>query len=128
MKLDQAISLERVGDTVYIGFNEDLTDIVFPKLASIEGALIIEGNPRLLSVLFPALERVGKYIHIHDNGQLVEVTFPALRTVGGELSLQDAPLLRTVSIGGSAARAQATAVRIEGNWPQLFVDVPITVG
>jgi hypothetical protein len=128
MKLDQAVSLERVGDTLYIGFNDDLTLISFPKLVVVEGALIIEGNPRLLSLAFPLLERVGKYIHIHDNGQLVDVAFPHLVSVGGELSLQEAPLLKSITVGRTTAHTSATALHVDGEWPQVFVDVHPNVG
>ena len=59
LTLDQATSLEHVGDTLYIGFNDDLERISFPKLKTIGGALIIEHNGALKEILLPALERIA---------------------------------------------------------------------
>ncbi len=114
LSLDQAVSLEHVGDTLYIGFNDDLEKIVFPKLLTVGGALIIESNPMLKSISFPALERVTKYLHIHDSAGLVSVELPKLKELGGELSFCDCPNLATVRVGSGASPAKVARVEMKG--------------
>jgi hypothetical protein len=120
LNLDQAASLEHVGDTIYIGFNDDLEKVSFPKLKTIGGALIVESNPALLHLAFPALEAVEKYLHVHDSLALVELLLPRLRRVGGELSLSSCPRLKTVRVGAASAPAIVTRLDVKGcGAPQL---------
>jgi hypothetical protein len=111
LNLDQAVALEHVGDTLYVGFNEDLERISFPRLKTIGGALIIESNPALREVHLPALESVAKYLHVHDSLALVELALPRLRSVGGDLSLVSCPRLKAVRVG--AASQPAVVVRLD---------------
>lgn len=112
--LDQATALEHVGDTLYIGFNEDLTRVSFPKLKTVVGALIVEGNPQLKELHLPALESVGRYLHVHDCLALTEVLAPRLRVVGGELSLVSCPRLGTVRIGVASQPVTTTRLDVQG--------------
>ncbi len=120
LQLDQAINLEHVGDTLYIGFNEDLEKVSFPKLVSVGGALIIEANPALKSIHLPALLRVAKYIHIHESAALVEVVMPKLKDVGGELSLIDCPNLTTVKVAVASQPAQGQRVVVQGCGQEVY--------
>ena len=113
LTLDQATELEHVGDTLYIGFNDDLEKVSFPKLKTIGGALIIEANAALKEIHFPALERVTKYLHIHDNGCLLVIELPRLKEVGGELSLAKCPALKQVRVATAASPAKATRFEIK---------------
>ena len=112
LSLDQAAALEHVGDTLYIGFNDDLEKIVFPKLKTVGGALIIEANGALTSISLPALERVTKYLHIHDSAGLVTVELPRLKVVGGELSVVGCPNLATLKVATGATPARAVRVEV----------------
>jgi hypothetical protein len=112
LHLDQATSLEHIGDTVYIGFNADLTRISFPRLKAITGALIIESNGMLESIQLPVLETVGKYLHIHECFELVEIIAPRLRTIGGELSLLSCPRLATIRIATASRPVSATRLDV----------------
>ena len=114
LTLDQATELEHVGDTLYIGFNDDLERISFPKLKTVGGALIIEANAALKEIHLPALERVTKYLHIQDNGSLVLVELPRLKELGGELSLAKCPVLKQVRIATAASPAKASRFEIKG--------------
>jgi len=111
LSLDQATALEHVGDTLYIGFNDDLARVSFPRLKTISGALIVESNPALKELHLPALESVGRYLHVHDCLVLAELLAPKLRSVGGELSLVACPRLTTVRVG--VASQPVTAIRLE---------------
>jgi hypothetical protein len=111
LTLDQASSLEHVGDTLYIGFNEDLVRVAFPRLKTVTGALIVESNPALKELHLPALESVGRYLHVHDCLELAELLAPRLHTVGGDLSLVSCPRLATVRIG--VASRPVTTTRLE---------------
>ncbi|HEY1097863.1 MAG TPA: hypothetical protein VGF99_03005 [Myxococcota bacterium] len=113
LTLDQATALEHVGDTLYIGFNDDLERVSFPKLKSIGGALIIEHNGALKEVLLPALERVTKYVHLHDNAGLVVVELPKLKTLGGELSLVGNPNLHTVKVAVASSPARMSRLEVK---------------
>jgi hypothetical protein len=114
LTLDQATSLEHVGDTLYVGFNDDLTRIVFPKLRTIGGALIIESNPALKELHFPALESVGRYLHVHDCLAVVEFLAPRLRTVGADVSLVSCPRLSTVRVGTASQPVRTTKLEVRG--------------
>ena len=111
LRLDQATALESVDDTLYVGFNEDVELLSFPKLKTVGGALIIENNAMLKEVHLPALEHVEKYLHIHDNNSLTIVEMPRLKLVGGELSLATNPSLTGVAIG--SAQAPTSTARVE---------------
>lgn len=113
LRLDQATSLTHVGDTLYIGFNEDLERISFPALETVGGALIIEANGTLTDISFPKLLRVQKYLHIHDHAGLRTLELPRLRSVGGELSIRVAPNLGTVRVATAAAPAEVSRVEVE---------------
>ncbi len=114
LTLDQATELEHVGDTLYIGFNDDLEKVSFPKLRTVGGALIIEANGALKEIHLPALERVTKYLHIHDNGSLAVVELPKLREVGAELSLAKCPALVQLRVATAASPAKAAKLEIKG--------------
>ena len=114
LSLDQATELEHVGDTLYIGFNDDLEKVSFPKLKTVGGALIIEANAVLREIHLPALERVTKYLHIHDNAGLVVVDLTRLKEVGGEVSFLSCPILKGVRVASASARAMASSYAIQG--------------
>lgn len=120
LSLDQAASLEHVGDTLYIGFNDDLEKIVFPKLKTIGGALIIETNGALTSISMPALERITKYVHVHDGAALTSVSFPRLREVGGEFSVVGCPHLTTLRVGTGATPARVTRIELRGCAQEVY--------
>ena len=113
LNLDQASELEHVGDTLYIGFNDDLERVSFPKLKTVGGALIIESNAMLKEIHLPALERVTKYLHIHDNAVVVTVDLGKLKEVGGEVSFSSCPALKAVRVASAAAAAKATSLVIK---------------
>jgi hypothetical protein len=113
LNLEQAAALEHVGDTLYIGFNDDLERVSFPKLRTVGGALIIESNAALARIELPALELVARYLHIHDSIALVELALPRLKSVGGELSLQGCPRLKTVRVGSAAQPASVLRVEVD---------------
>ena len=120
LHLEQAAALAHVGDTLYIGFNEDLERISFPALVTIGGALIIEANGAVKEISFPKLERIQKYLHIHDHAGLRTVELPKLRTVGGEISLRVAPNLEKVRIAVASAPVEATRLEIEACSQPLY--------
>lgn len=126
MNLDQFLSLERVGNTVYIGFNDAVERVVFPKLMEIDGALVIEANPRLRELVLPNLTKIGRYIHIHDNAVLEKIEMPKLAQVGGELSVVDNPKLVAVTVGAGNKPASTAGLEIarnaHKNYPHLAVD------
>ncbi len=128
LSLDQATELEHVGDTLYIGFNDDLEKVSFPKLKTIGGALIIEANAVLREIHLPALERVTKYLHIHDNAGVVVVELPKLKEVGGELSFQTCPLLKGVRIATASAPARASSFAIKACGMPAFPGAHIKLG
>jgi hypothetical protein len=114
------MSLEHVGDTLYIGFNDDLEKIVFPKLKTIGGALIIEGNGALASISLPALERITKYLHIHDHAVLMSVSLPRLRDVGGEFSVVGCPQLTSLKVGAGASPTRVQRVEVRGCAQEVY--------
>jgi hypothetical protein len=114
LTLDQATELEHVGDTLYIGFTDDLEKVSFPKLKTVGGALIIEANAALREIYLPALERVTKYLHIHDNNCLVVVELPRLKELGAELSFAKCPVLKTVKVASAASPAKAPRFDVKG--------------
>ncbi len=114
LTLDQASELEHVGDTLYIGFNDDLERVSFPKLKTVGGALIIEANAALKEIHLPALERVTKYLHIHDNVVVVTVEMPRLKEVGGELSFATCPALKGARVAQASAPARVRSFLIKG--------------
>jgi hypothetical protein len=114
LTLDQATALEHVGDTLYIGFNDDLKRVSFPKLKTIGGALIVESNAALKELHFPALESIGKYLHVHDCLALAELVAPRLRSIAGDLSLVACPRLATVRIGSAAQPTTTTKLEVKG--------------
>jgi hypothetical protein len=120
LTLDQATSLEHVGDTLYVGFNDDLTRVSFPKLKTIGGALIVESNAALKELHFPALESVGKYLHVHDCLVLVELVAPRLLAIGGDLSLVSCPRLAAVRIGSAAQPVTTTKLEVKGLAQPVF--------
>lgn len=128
LSLDQAAALEHVGDTLYIGFNDDLEKIVFPKLKTVGGALIIEANGALVHIALPALERVAKYLHIHDHAGLVTVEAPRLKEVGGEISIVGCPNLTTLRVATGAAPARATRVEVRGCAQEIYPGLHVRVG
>jgi hypothetical protein len=120
LHLEQAVALEHVGDTLYIGFNEDLERVSFPKLRTVGGALIIESNPALRRIDLPALELVARYIHIHDSIGLVELLLPRVQSVGGELSLLGCPQLKTVRVGAASRPASVTRLEVKDCGAPVF--------
>lgn len=128
LSLDQATELEHVGDTLYIGFNDDLDKVSFPKLKTIGGALIIETNAVLKEIHLPALERVTKYLHIHDNAGVVVVELPRLKEVGGELSFNGCPLLKTVRVAQASSPAKASSYVVKGCAVPAFPSAHIKLG
>jgi hypothetical protein len=127
LTLDQATSLEHVGDTLYVGFNDDLTRVSFPKLKTIGGALIIESNPALKELHFPALESIGKYLHVHDCLVVVELVAPRLRAVGGDVSLVSCPRLATVRMGSAAQPATTTNLEVKGLASPVLPGLHVTI-
>jgi hypothetical protein len=128
LSLDQAAALEHVGDTLYIGFNDDLEKIVFPKLKTVGGALIIEANGALTSISLPALERVTKYLHIHDSAGLVSVELPRLKEVGGELSVVGCPNLASLKVATGATPARAARVEVRGCAQGIYPGLHVRAG
>ncbi len=128
LSLDQAAALEHVGDTLYIGFNDDLEKIVFPKLKTVGGALIIEANGALVSISLPALERVTKYVHIHDNAGLVGVELPRLKEVGGEVSVVGCPNLGTLKVASGASPARASRVEVRDCAQEVYPALHVRTG
>jgi hypothetical protein len=114
LTLDQATALEHVGDTLYIGFNDDLERICFPRLQTVGGALIIEHNGALKEIVLPALVRLTKYLHIHSNAGLTLVELPKLRDVGGAFSLLDNPNLHTVKVSVGSAPVKVQKLEVNG--------------
>ncbi len=128
LSLDQAAALEHVGDTLYIGFNDDLDKIIFPKLKTVGGALIIEANGALTSISLPALERVTKYLHIHDSAGLVSVELPRLKEVGGELSVVGCPNLASLKVATGATPARAARVEVRGCAQGIYPGLHVRAG
>lgn len=128
LTLDQATALEHVGDTLYIGFNEDVERVSFPKLKSIGGALIIESNGALKEIHLPALERVTKYLHIHDSAGLVTVELPRLKELGGELSIVTCPNLVTLKVAVASAPARVTGVEIRHCGKEVYPTLHVRIG
>lgn len=77
--VDFLSSLERVGSTVYLGFNDAVESVALPKLAHVGGALIVEANARLEKLSLPALTTVARYLDVHENPRLVEIEAPRLQ-------------------------------------------------
>ncbi len=125
LTLDQATELEHVGDTLYIGFNDDIDKVSFPKLKTVGGALIIEANATLKEIHLPALERVTKYLHIHDNSSLVLVDLPRLKELGAELSLAKCPVLKQVRVAKASAPARVKRLEISECALPVYVAVHI---
>jgi hypothetical protein len=128
LSLDQASELEHVGDTLYIGFNDDLERVSFPKLKTVGGALIIEANAVLKEIHLPCLERVTKYLHIHDNAAVAVVELPRLKEVGGELSFETCPSLKAVRVASASAPAKASSYAVKGCGMPVFPGAHIKTG
>ena len=128
LTLDQATALEHVGDTLYIGFNDDLERISFPKLKSVGGALIIESNGALKEIHLPALERVTKYLHIHDSAGLTIVELPRLKDIGGELSILTCPNLVTVRVAVASSPARVLRVEVRDCGKEIYPSMHVRVG
>jgi hypothetical protein len=122
LNLDQFINLERVGNTIYLGFNDGIERVVFPKLVDIDGALVVEANPRIKELLLPNLVKIGRYLHIHDNAALEKIEMPKLQSVAGELSIVDNPKLVHVKVG---APATAESIEVMGNGAKTFAGLNV---
>lgn len=125
LSLDQATALEHVGDTLYVGFNDDLEKLSFPRLKTVGGALIIEANPALKEIHLPALELVTKYLHIHDGAGLVVVDLSRLRNVGGELSFRACPALKGVRVASASAPASVGSYVVDACGVPVFPDAHV---
>lgn len=116
-------ALRQVEGSLYLGFNEGLTEARLPALESIGRALILEGNPSLVSLELPRLTSITGYLHLHENDELVSVKMPALAELTGELSIVDNPKLLAVELpalaapGGGVEIEQNGATRLRGLSP-----------
>ena len=128
LSLDQATELEHVGDTLYIGFNDDLEKVSFPKLKTVGGALIIEANAALREIHLPALERVTKYLHVHDNVAVVVVELPKLKEVGGELAFTSCPALKGARVASASAPAKTSSFTLKDCGMPAFPGVHVKTG
>lgn len=76
-----------IGNSLTINKNDDLTELDFPKLKTIGGALQISDNSELRSFSgFPKLESIGGSVNI--NGTFDNGTFESLKRVSGGFILK----------------------------------------
>ena len=108
---------------MYVGFNDGIEKIAFPKLKEIEGALVVEANPKLKEIAFPALVKVAKYVHIHDNRCLEKLEMPKLARVGAELSVVDNTALVHVAVATRTQPASTTAVEVKNNATATYANL-----
>ncbi len=92
-------SLQKTSGSVYVGYNDMLTEAVLPQAEAFGRGLIFEGNAQLTQIHAPALTSLGGYLHLHENPVLVSAQFPLLTTLGGEISILDNPRLTAVQTG-----------------------------
>ena len=118
--LDEAAfnGLLKVGGTIRVMNNGSLRGLFFPRLEHV-GRFQVENNAVLASISLPRLADVQGAMVVADNGSLELVSAPLLATVGkelviagqGRLDLLELPHLTSVE-----------AIRIEGN-PKLAPEV-----
>jgi len=104
----------RVGGAVRVSENPSMRGLFLPRLVD-AGRVAIEGNVSLTTIALPRLATVQGSIVLSDNRALELVTAPELVSVGHEVVILDHPKLTLVQMGRLAT---AEAVRIEGN-PKL---------
>jgi hypothetical protein len=106
--------LVHVGGAVRVVDNPSLHGLFLPRLEG-AGRIAVERNVSLTTIAVPRLAAVDGAIVLSDNRGLELVTAPELVTVGHELVILDHPALSLVQMGKLAS---AEAVRIEGD-PKL---------
>ena len=118
--LDEAAfnGLLRVGGTIRVASNGSLRGLYFPRLESI-GRVEIENNAVLTTISLPRLARVQGALVIADNDGLEMLSAPELATVGKELVIAGHPRLQMLDM---TRLARVEGVRVEGN-PKLAADV-----
>jgi hypothetical protein len=118
--LDEAAfnGLLRVGGTIRVASNGSLRGLYFPRIETI-GRIEVENNAVLTTISLPRLARVDGALVIADNGGLEMVSAPLLATVGKELVISGHPRLQMLEM---ARLARVEAVRVQGN-PKLAPDV-----
>ncbi|MCP4504739.1 MAG: hypothetical protein GY822_32950 [Deltaproteobacteria bacterium] len=95
--LDGLGSLEQVGKGVYIAFNDNLQNVLLPKLKRVKGPFIVEANASLEKLSLSSLQFISGYLHVHENGSLKQVLAKKLLEVDREVSFLDNPALEQVA-------------------------------
>ena len=103
-----------VGGTIRVMNNGSLRGLFFPRLEHV-GRFQVENNAVLASISLPRLAAVEGAMVVADNGSLELVSAPLLATVGKELVIAGQRQLDLLELSHLTA---VEAVRIEGN-PKL---------
>jgi hypothetical protein len=112
--LEMFANLTHVKDAIYVGYNDVLGRVDFPKLARCDAALIVESNPFLETVQLPQLSHGARYLDVHENPSLTLLQAPSLRELS-RLSLRDNVKLKRVEIGSTHAPLALDDVEVAGN-------------
>ncbi|HEY5946367.1 MAG TPA: hypothetical protein VIV40_12780 [Kofleriaceae bacterium] len=118
--LDEAAfnGLLHVGGTIRVASNGQLQGLFFPRVERV-GRMEVENNAVLGSISMPRLAAVDGAIVISDNSSLEMISAPLLATVGKELVIAGHRNLTLVEMGKLTS---VEAVRVEGN-PKLAAEV-----
>lgn len=86
--------IEKVDGNVIVTQNEELVEVGFPVLKTVDGIFAFMGNPKLVATSLPALESVGESLMWAANEELASVgELPKLTEVGGDLGWGSNPNL-----------------------------------
>lgn len=106
--------LVRVRGTIRVANNGSLRGLFFPRLER-AGRIEVDNNAVLTSISMPRLASVDGALVVTDNGGLELVSAPRLGTIGNELVISGHPKLELLEL---SHLGRIEAVRIEGN-PKL---------
>jgi hypothetical protein len=115
-------NLLRVGGTIRVANNGSLKGLFLPRVERI-GRLEVENNVLLNSISLPRLAGVDGAMVIADNGSLELISAPLLATVGKELVIAGHSKLSLLEM---ARLTRVEGTRIEAN-PKLPVEVVETL-
>ncbi len=77
-------NLKKVGVTLRVRNNAQMTSISFPALSEVGHGIVIDVNPKLTSIGFPSLTCIGDRLRIVDNQSLSDCLAQALATQLGQ--------------------------------------------
>jgi hypothetical protein len=115
--------LVSVGGTIHIVANGSLTGVFLPRLEH-AGRIDIDGNVALTTLSLPRLATVDGAVLVTDNAVLELVAAGSLTTVGKDLVISGAPSLTLLELG---KLVKSDGIRLERT-PQLPQDIVEQLG